>query len=251
MVRPMTLFGLRLRGGTRRYGVATMVAALVVVALLMSASHAGAAVFGGSWAATPGAAVVVTYNDTACADPTYRLIIEDAAAQWNQTDSPVAFVRTESADRDAVQLFVCTGFDDGPQGDYWGVTTLYDGGWNECLSCYYGHAKVFLNQSQLDGESIDVRLKTATHELGHVLGLAHPAKTDRRPQIMRQGWNGYDAPQPQDIVNLNALYPGWISGSAKPAGITTFQPLPQSAPVVPAATPSPQPVAPDGGEIGR
>ncbi len=233
---------------TRRAGCAVVAVVALIGALLPAATQVRAAVFGGSWGAAPGAPLVIAYNDTACADPTYRLIIEDAAAQWNQTDSPAAFVRTDSTDMGTVQLFVCTGFDDGPQSDYWGVTTLYDGAWNECLDCRYGHAKVFLNRSELDAEPIEVRLKTATHELGHVLGLAHPTKNDRTPQIMRQGWNGYDTPQTQDVANLNALYPGWSSGSAKPADVTAFQPLPQSVPVAPAA----QPASPDdSGEIRK
>ncbi|HZQ35566.1 MAG TPA: hypothetical protein VFD32_06510, partial [Dehalococcoidia bacterium] len=155
----MTLTDMWRNSRARRYGSATIVAALVVAAMLVAAPQVRAAVFGGSWTAAPGAPLVISYNDTACADPSYRLIIEDAAAQWNQTDSPAAFVRTDSSDMNAVQLFVCTGFDDGPQGDYWGVTTLYDAAWSECLSCHYGHAKVFLNRSELDAESIEVRLK--------------------------------------------------------------------------------------------
>jgi hypothetical protein len=246
----MKLAGMWRTGKARRLGSATIVAVVVIAALLALASHVQAAAFGGSWAVAPGAPLVISYNDTACADPSYRLIIEDAAAQWNQTDSPAAFVRTDSSDMNAVQLFVCTGFDDGPQGDYWGVTTLYDGAWNECLACRYGHAKVFLNRSELDAESIQVRLKTATHELGHVMGLAHPAKNDHTAQIMRQGWNGYDMPQPQDVANLNLLYPGWISGTAKPAEITPFLPLPQTQPA-PAATAVPQPSGDDGGALGR
>ncbi len=233
-------------------GRTTGCAAIALVALfaaLLAASPVRAAVFGGSWVAAPGAPLVIAYNDTACADPSYRLIIEDAAAQWNQTDSPAAFVRTDSADMSTVQLLVCTGFDDGPQSDYWGVTTLYDAAWNECLDCRYGHAKVFLNRSELDAETIDVRLKTATHELGHVLGLAHPTRNDRTPQIMRQGWNGYDTPQTQDVANLNALYPGWNSGAAKPADVTVFQPLPQMAPAAPAASPPAPPD--DSGEIRK
>ena len=248
----MTLTGMWRTSRARRYRSATIVAALAIATLLMAAPHAQAAIFGGSWASAPGAPLLISYNDTACADPTYQLIIDDAAAQWNQSDSPAAFVRTDSTDMSAVQLFVCTGFDDGPQGDYWGVTTLYDAAWNECLACHYGHAKVFLNRSELDAETIDVRLKTATHELGHVLGLAHPRSNDRTPQIMRQGWNGYAAPQAKDIANLNALYPGWVSGSAKPADVTAFQPLPQYAPVAPAATiASPDSGGGNGGELGR
>ncbi|HEY7293611.1 MAG TPA: hypothetical protein VH916_01165 [Dehalococcoidia bacterium] len=237
---------------SRRQWLAAGGALLLTAAVLaLAVPHVRAATFGGGWDASSGAPLVITYNDTTCADPTYRLIIEDAAAQWNQTDTPAAFVRTDSTDPATVQLFVCTGFDDGPNGDYWGMTDLYDASGGECLQCHYAHARVFLNRAELDGEPIAVRLKTATHELGHVLGLAHPLKTDHTPQIMRQGWNGYAAPQVQDIANLNALYPGWAGGSAKPADATTFQPLPMAAPaVVPARMPAP-PAGSDGGELGR
>jgi phenylpropionate dioxygenase-like ring-hydroxylating dioxygenase large terminal subunit len=119
---------------------------------------------------------------------------------------------------------------------------------DECLDCQYGHAKVFLNRSQLDYEPTETRLKTATHELGHVMGLAHPAKSDRTPQIMQQGWNGFSQPQPQDVANLNTLYPGWTGTAPKPANAAAYQPLP-------AATPAPAHAAPPGspgsGDLGR
>ncbi|HLZ73140.1 MAG TPA: hypothetical protein VKV26_24820 [Dehalococcoidia bacterium] len=238
------------RGAVRGWRTAIGVALLSAAVLAVAVPHVRAAGFGGGWAVSRGAALVITYNDTACADPSYQTIIDDAAAQWNATDSPAAFVRTDSTDTATVQLFVCTGFDDGPDGDYWGVTELYDGAGNDCLACSYAHAKVFLNRSELDAETVEVRLKTATHEFGHVLGLAHPLKTDHTPQIMRQGWNGYDAPQAQDVANLNALYPGWADGTPKPAEATTFQTLPALAPVAPARMPAPVSGA-DGGELGR
>ncbi len=236
------------RGWRTAIGAALLTAAILAVAV----PHVRAAVFGGGWAVNRGAPLVIAYNDTACADPSYRTIIDDAAAQWNQTDSPAAFVRTDSTDQISVQLFVCTGFDDGPDGDYWGVTVLYDAAGADCLDCHYAHAKVFLNRSELDAETVEVQLKTATHELGHVLGLAHPLKTDHTAQVMRQGWNGYDAPQSQDIANLNALYPGWSDNTPKPAGAATFQPLAAATPAASAPNaPAPPAGSDGGGEVGR
>jgi len=227
---------MRIRTTERQYGKvrgwlpAAVVALSCIVAAALGAAPALGAVFGGGWALERGNPLVITYNDTACADPSYQPIIEDAAALWNQTNSPASFVRTDSADRQSVRLFICTGFDDGPDSDYWGITHLYDANNVECLDCNYASASVFLNRAQLDAEPNEIRLKTTTHELGHVLGLAHPAKNDRTPQVMRQGWNGYFEPQAQDVVSLNAAYPGWAGDHAKPANVTTFQPLP--APVI-------------------
>lgn len=236
---------MRMRATGRQFGrlrgwlPAAVVALACVVAAAASAGPALGAVFGGGWALDRGNPLVITYNDTACADPSYQPIIEDAAALWNQTNSPASFVRTESADRQAVRLFICTGVDDGPDSDYWGITHLYDANNAECLECSYASASVFLNRTQLDSEPADIRLKTATHELGHVLGLAHPAKNDRTPQVMRQGWNGYYEPQAQDVANLNSAYPGWATDRAKPADATTFQPLPVVTPAQPRTVSAP------------
>src|SRR4051794_25366523 len=110
----------------RRIGFLGLLASVLLVALLSSAHHASAATFGGHWTVAPGKAVVINYNDTDCADKSYRGIIEQAASLWNATVSPADFVHSSSSDKSTVQLFICTGFDARDGGDYWGVTHLYD-----------------------------------------------------------------------------------------------------------------------------
>jgi hypothetical protein len=218
---------------------------LLAAGLMLGLSSVQGALFGGQWSSERGSAIVIVYADS-CADPSYRPIIEDAAALWNRTTTPAAFVKAADGDTRSVRLMVCTGYDDGPDGDYWGVTHLYDAAGTECLACKYSSAAVFLNRSQLDGVTTEIQLKTATHELGHVLGLAHPASNDRASQVMRQGWNGYYDPQAQDIANLNSLYQGWPSDGAKPSDTTTYQALPAATP--PALNPNaPAPRNPDNG----
>ena len=65
-----------------RYSIACVLLALI---------HFGsvsAAALGGRWSLAPDSPLVITYNDTACADPSYQAVIEDAAAQWNSTPTP-------------------------------------------------------------------------------------------------------------------------------------------------------------------
>jgi hypothetical protein len=74
--------------------------------------------------------------------------------------------------------------------------------------CSYTGAELYLNSRTLAGESSFTRQKVAAHEFGHALGLAHVPSSATYNSIMRQGRLPYNVPQPHDINDTNALYPG-------------------------------------------
>jgi hypothetical protein len=73
--------------------------------------------------------------------------------------------------------------------------------------------RILVNQAKMDQLDDEHRTGAITHEIGHVLGLAHPDQICdvREPSVMKQGDGNYPAvtatsPQWYDIVNLKQLY---------------------------------------------
>jgi hypothetical protein len=66
----------------------------------------------------------------------------------------------------------------------------------------------------MDGLSDWMKLKVATHELGHAQGLGH-AYSPNCTSIMQQGFLAWNTPQPHDYYDFDQLYPGsWFYGWA-------------------------------------
>jgi hypothetical protein len=92
---------------------------------------------------------------------------------------------------------------------WWGMTLFAD----DCLNCGYTRNSIELNQRTLDPEPDEQRTKTATHELGHALGLEHPSEYGVSTSVPSVMWQGLlndhvkSTPQQLDIDHINAEYP--------------------------------------------
>jgi hypothetical protein len=76
----------------------------------------------------------------------------------------------------------------------------------------YTYGEVRINRSYTDPSSANIKTAVVTHELGHILGLAHPY-TANDPSIMYSNtsyayntWGIY-YPAGHDITDINTLYP--------------------------------------------
>ena len=64
----------------------------------------------------------------------------------------------------------------------------------------------------MDSLTAFMKIKVATHELGHAQGLGHPDVSPFCTAIMQQGFLSFNTPQPHDKYDFDALYPGfWTS----------------------------------------
>lgn len=98
----------------------------------------------------------------------------------------------------------------GPDFAYYGET-----GWSgrgrpgpDPYSGNYTYADLQLNRTYLDGMNEEEPIEVITHELGHVLGLAHTVSSSNK-SIMYQGayqtWT-ITTPQTYDYNSLNSIY---------------------------------------------
>lgn len=75
------------------------------------------------------------------------------------------------------------------------TTRLYDSSGTHTMSGQWRNSYVYLD---IDSLNYFTKLKVIVHELGHVLGLAHPYPESSHAlidAIMKQRWNGYTDPK--------------------------------------------------------
>lgn len=171
---------------------------LVVMGLISTTASAG--LFGGKWNAQPS-----YYIDPASG---YYSLVNDSARSWNSVLSSIGSSMKIMSNSSIMSATVAV------NPEYYGAT-----GWNatgtpgpNMYSGYYTYATVRINRSYMDYFTPNKIKAIITHELGHVMGLAHNTYTSPRTLMYEAGssvyydsW-GISTPQSNDIADLNVLY---------------------------------------------
>jgi hypothetical protein len=201
---------------------------LVVAAAPLAA---GAHFLGGSWW-YGGGLLGLSYQNNTGGFPAYTNAVNQAANNWYFTPTPsdlysvggpANLTLSTFSDSNAgywavtqiwanhttcVWFFCWTSNDQIPYGAYNSPTGL-GSGWSN-----YTSSSIAFNRYTMDGLSAFMKLKVATHELGHAQGLGH-AVSPTCTSIMQQGFLAWNTPQPHDYYDFDQLYPGsWSYGWA-------------------------------------
>jgi len=124
--------------------------------------------------------------------------IVQGISNWNNANANVTLVRWPGVPY-RIHIYVL----DSPQpnGTLIGLTVHAPG-----MGQIYTSAVITLYQGQMDGKSDFRRTKTATHELGHALGLPDEVSADAN-SIMRKGETpSFNTPRSYDIDRVRSLY---------------------------------------------
>jgi hypothetical protein len=158
--------------------------------------------------------------------------VNQAASNWYFTPTPSDLYSVGGAGNVTLNTFSSSG------ASYWGVTQIWANQqtcvWFICWTnnneipygaynsptglgsnwSNYTSSSIAFNRYQMDGLSDFMKLKVATHELGHAQGLGH-AVSPSCTSIMQQGFLSINKPQPHDFYDFDQLYPGsWSYGWA-------------------------------------
>lgn len=174
---------------------------LVFCLVALTTTNVSASVYGGKWATNPTYYVSPSTN-------VYYSEFNQAVTSWNTALSSIgASIRYNYATFGSASFF--------PNEDYYGTAC----GWHAYgisgpnqYSGTYTSATLKLNRSYMDNFTSAKRKAIITHELGHILGLAHNSFTSPQTLMYEGGsdiyynsW-GISSPTNTDISTLNSIY---------------------------------------------
>jgi len=211
-------------------GRSLALAGLMVLATAAAPLAASAHFLGGKWSYGGGVLLPLSYVNNTSGFSAYTTAVSQAASNWYATPTPSDLYSVGSSGNITLSTFSDSGV------SYWGVTQI----WANQQTCFlficwtsnseipyntyanptnlpsgwsnYTSSAISFNRYTMDGLTAFMKLKVATHELGHAQGLGHPDVSPYCTAIMQQGYLSFNTPQAHDKYDFDALYPGyWTS----------------------------------------
>jgi len=121
-----------------------------------------------------------------------------ARNQWNGINSNANFSSCLKTYAQDVQVGVVA------LNGLYGITYLYDINGNDNDYGIWRSGRIWIDESY-GTIAYDFMKKICVHEFGHILGLKD-LQNPPRSSIMKQGWHGFNIPQPYDKENINLKY---------------------------------------------
>jgi hypothetical protein len=203
-------------------------AGLMLLAVAAAPIAASAHFLGGSWSYSGGVLLPLSYQNNTGGFAAYTNAVNSAATNWYATPTSSDLYSVGGSANVTLNTFSDSSV------SYWGVTQI----WANHTTCFvwfcwtsnseipygantsptslgsgwskYTSSAIAFNRFTMDSLSDFMKLKVATHELGHAQGLGH-AVSPNCTSIMQQGFLSINKPQPHDYYDFDALYPGFWS----------------------------------------